>query len=261
MISVITLTTDFGTRDGFVGQIKGVMLGINPVVNIVDITHEIAHFSVREADLVLKGIYSRFNLPSVHVVVVDPGVGGSRRPLAVKVGASYLIGPDNGIFSSILNENKDFEARAILNPSFTLQKVSNTFHGRDIFAPAAAWLSRERNFSEIGPMVSDPVILEIPTPDISGNRIKGSVIHVDSFGNIITNVDKSMLKGKRIEVRCGNIRVSGLSSSYSQSPGRSAIALINSFDLLEIAVPLASAACKYGINVGAEVTVISDDSF
>ncbi len=255
MKTVVTLTTDFGERDGYVGQMKGVILGINPEASIVDITHDIAPYSIMEGALTLKGVVKRFSIPTVHVSVVDPGVGGKRRPIAVRIGSSYLVGPDNGIFSLLLDEFAGYEARSIENSGFMAPTVSNTFHGRDIFAPAAARLSLGHNFQDVGPIITDLAKLVAPQKIRSSDGIQGEIIHIDRFGNLITNVERSELEGMALSVSCGPIRIQRLSSCYSDSIPLSPIALLNSFDLLEIALPNANASEEYGIETGARINV------
>ena len=255
MKGVVTLTTDFGERDGYVGQMKGIILGINPDACIVDITHEITPYSIMEGALALRGVVKCFSFPSYHVAVVDPGVGGVRRPVAVRTGSSYLIGPDNGIFSLLLNELAEYEARSIENSAFMAPAISRTFHGRDIFAPAAAKLSLGYDFRDVGPLVTDLTGLVEPEKIKSSDGIWGEIIHVDRFGNLISNIERSEVEGVTLEVSCGPINVDRLSSCYSDSTPLSPIALTNSYDLLEIALPNDNASRKYGINTGAKVNV------
>lgn len=255
MKPIVTLTTDFGERDGYVGQMKGVILGINPDVSIVDITHDITPYSIMEGALALKGVVRRFTIPSVHLAVVDPGVGGKRRPIAVKMGASYLVGPDNGLFSLLLDELAVFEARSIENRTFMAPTIGSTFHGRDVFAPAAAMLSSGHEFCDVGPVVTDLVKLAKPLKTASSDGIQGEIIHIDRFGNLISNIERSEVEGFNLSVLCGPIRVERLSTCYSDSSPDSALALVNSYDLLEIALPEANAAKEYSVGIGSHVNV------
>ena len=256
MKSIITLTTDFGTKDGFVGQMKGVILGINPLVNIIDVTHDITPYAVGEAAIVVKGVIERFQFPSIHIAVVDPGVGGQRKSIAIRWADTYLIGPDNGIFSYLLKEKINYEARCIDNPDFTAPIKSATFHGRDIFAPAAAWLSAGSDFEKIGPVIPEILKLDMVEIEKSGHQLKGQIIHVDRFGNLITNIEGRDINYTEIEIDCGEISIKGLSNFYSQSNPNSPIALINSFDLLEISLFQDDASKKFGAKVGDEVRVM-----
>ncbi len=255
MKSVITLTTDFGTCDGFVGQVKGVILSINPNVNLLDITHDIDPFSIVGGALALKGVVGRFAFPCIHMAVVDPGVGGKHRRLAIRLGDSYLVGPDNGLFSLILRDFGAFEARSIENPNFMALHVSNTFHGRDIFAPAAARLSLGEKFAEIGPMVNDLMELETPSPVFSDRQTLGIILHIDRFGNLVSNINRKHVEGFQLEIKCGPIKISGLVNCYSQSNPEEPVALINSFDLLEIALPMGNASEAYGVGVGTAIKI------
>ncbi len=256
MKSIITLTTDFGSQDGFVGQMKGVILSRNPCANIIDITHDIPPYSILEGALVLKGAVGRFTIPSIHVAVVDPGVGGKRKPLAVRLDDKFLVGPDNGLLSLILVDSQKYEARSIENPEFMAPKVSQTFHGRDIFAPAAAQLSLGRRFAEVGPVVGDIQTLEIPKVSRTSTSLLGEIIHVDRFGNLISNMDIKIIGDGKFCVGCGPIRIGELSTHYVQTGSVMPVALINSMDLLEIALPCGNASEHYRVGVGAEVRII-----
>jgi len=162
MAKIITMTTDFGTQDGFVAQIKGVILGISPDALIVDTTHDIEPFSPIEAALVVNGFFRYFPVGSTHLVVVDPGVGSDRRGIAVKCLGHYFVGPDNGVFSLVYSSHDSVEVRKIENRDLMAPKPHHTFHGRDIFAPVAAHLSKGTKFDEIGVVISDPERLNLP---------------------------------------------------------------------------------------------------
>lgn len=259
MKAFITLTTDFGERDGYVGQMKGRILGINPEASIVDITHDISPYSVTEAALVLKAVVRQFDFPSIHVAVVDPGVGGERRAIVIRFGSSYLIGPDNGIFSPLIDELGDCEARSIENSDFMSSRISRTFHGRDIFAPAAATLSLGHDFSGVGPPAPDLVKLNLREKIKKPGIIIGSIIHVDRFGNLVSNIEAFEIEGKRLRVECGHIIVEGLTGCYSDSLTPEPIALVNSFNLLEIALPGGNASEGLGLKVGEMVRATLKD--
>lgn len=256
MKSFITLTTDFRSQDGFVGQMKGVILSINRCANIVDITHDITPYSVLEGALALKGVVGRFRFPSIHVAVVDPGVGGKRKPLAVRVDDKFLVGPDNGLLSLVLVDSEKYEARSIENPEFLAPKISHTFHGRDIFAPAAAQLSLGRRFEEIGPLVSHVQMLDMPKVSRTPKSLMGEIIHVDRFGNLISNMESKIIGDGKFCVECGPIRIGELSTHYVQTGSIMPVALINSMDFLEIALPCGNASEHYSVGVGAEVRII-----
>lgn len=253
---LITLTTDFGTRDSFVAQMKGVILGINPEAVLIDVTHDIHPFSVMEGALVLKGVAPYFPSGTIHVAVVDPGVGGQRRGLALHCAGRYYVGPDNGLFSLVLSGGTPFEVRRIENPEYLLADPSPTFHGRDLFAPVAAHLSLGARLDTVGSLVDDPVMLSIPAVKESSSGIEGEVIHVDRFGNLVSNIEASMLDRPVEKVSVGTVEISGISRFFSQVPIGERLALINSFGYLEIAVNQGDASRLLDIGPGGQVTVL-----
>lgn len=193
-MSIITLTTDFGIKDGNVGVMKGVILGIAPRTQIIDLSHVIEPQNVREAALILARSAPFFPKGTVHVVVVDPGVGTTRRPLAARLGEQYFVGPDNGILSILLEACEAKGAKVefvhLDKPQYWLQDVSYVFHGRDIFSPVAAHLSsqRTRNLEQFGTSVSEPVRITIPRPLRGPGILKGEILHIDHFGNAASNI-------------------------------------------------------------------------
>src|SRR3990172_4708747 len=188
-VPVITLTTDFGYKDPLAAIMKGVILGINPSVNIVDITHLVGKYQVREAALIIGMSYREFPARSIHVAVTDPGVGSPRRPLLVEAEGHYFIGPDNGVFSMVYLEAGTFRATHLTSTHYFGPKRSTTFHGRDIFAPVAAWLSKGIESSKFGEPITDFVKFDIPSPSFSSaNALEGEVIYIDTYGNAITNI-------------------------------------------------------------------------
>ena len=253
--SIITLTTDFGTRDGYVGQMKGVIFSINPSCMVVDITHDIAPFAIREAALVVKGISSYFPPGVIHLSVVDPGVGGARRPIAVKTEKSLFVGPDNGLFSYILTSSAPWQAREITNEALLMPDPHPTFHGRDIFAPVSAFLSAGAEFESIGPILDDPIVLPCPSPQETSSGVLGEVIYIDRFGNATTNIESGMLGHAVGEVQVGHTRILGLSRCFADARVGMPLALINSFGFLEIAINGGRAAEELDINVGDYVNV------
>jgi len=255
MSAIITLTTDFGTRDGFAAQMKGVILRINPGVQLVDVTHDILPFSVMEGALVLKGVSEFFPHKTVHVGVVDPGVGSDRRGIVLLARSQFYVGPDNGLFTWLLSPGNPWEARKIQNPEFFFADPQPTFHGRDIFAPVAAHLSIGKEFTDIGPRVDDPVILSVAKPRSTATGIKGQVLHVDRFGNLCSNIDAQMLTRPVNTVEVGNILIKGMSRFFGQVSRGEPLALINSFGLLEIAINCGDAAEILGIKIGDQVSV------
>jgi S-adenosyl-L-methionine hydrolase (adenosine-forming) len=196
--SLITLLTDFGTQDYFVGAMKGVILSLNPAAQIVDITHDIPPQDIEAGAFNLLACYRDFPARTVHVAVVDPGVGSERRALALACANQILVGPDNGLFSWICEREPDYRAFSITNPKFFSEPVSATFHGRDVFAPVAAALSTGRPIEQVGERLTDIVRLPSLTPKTLGSRtVEGRVIHIDHFGNVITNLTPDHLRFER----------------------------------------------------------------
>jgi S-adenosylmethionine hydrolase len=259
---LITLTTDFGYRDPFVGMMKGVILGINPEAVITDITHGISAHDVREAALVIGGAHGYFPPETVHVVVVDPGVGSARRPVLVEAGGQFFVGPDNGVFTVVVEEHgKGARVIHITREDLFIRSPGRTFDGRDVFAPVAAWLSRGESPDELGMPVEDYVALAIPKPVAGEASIEGEVIHIDRFGNAITNIRGGDLRALTGDPSALRVRVWGREADivgfYSEGSGTGGAlhALINSGGLLEIFVFMGNASRELGIGVGERVAV------
>ncbi len=263
MRPIITLTTDFGLDDPFVGIMKGVILKIAPEASLVDITHNIEPQNIAQAALVLESAYPWFPTGTVHMLVVDPGVGGSRRPLAVHSRGYYFVAPDNGILSSVL----DAEAQCyeLTEKEFFLEPVSNTFHGRDVFAPSAGWIAQEKKLFDLGEKINDPQTLDVPQPVVEGRTIRGQIIYIDRFGNLTTNIGaetlhKHLVPNQKPVIQIGEKKIIGLSSSYSEAREDQPSALVNSWNRLEIFVREANAAETLGVRVGDAVSVDSNES-
>ncbi len=246
MRSIITLLTDFGTADGYVGEMKGVLYTLAPDAEIVDITHDIEPQDVERARLTLARVWRRFPHGTVHLVVVDPGVGSSRAALAVSSDGRFLVGPDNGVLSPALLLP---DARVVALP--LLPHASATFHGRDIFAPAAAALARGEPIDELGPAMADePIIRRTPQPvRASDGSLSGEVILVDRFGNAVTN----LIATQTGTVRVGHVDLP-LRLTYAEVPDGQAVALVGSAGFIEIAVRNGDAARSLGIARGSEVS-------
>jgi S-adenosylmethionine hydrolase len=254
---VITLTTDFGTRDAYVGTMKGVILRIAPEAAIVDLTHEVEKQDITEAALVLKTSHAFFPDGAIHLAVVDPGVGGTRRPIVLRAHRQLFVGPDNGIFSFLVG--KGYEAWLLEAKAFRLDIVSDTFHGRDIFAPAAAHLARGTDPSAFGPAVRDLVEVTARQSVELAGAIRGEVVHVDSFGNLITNISREQLAtlcGERLpRIEVSGRVLAGLERSYSDVPRGHLVAVIGSIGFLEVAVRDGSAQRKLGVGRGDPIVV------
>jgi S-adenosylmethionine hydrolase len=258
MAPIITLTTDFGLRDPFVGIMKGVILSICPSANLVDLTHEIAPEDVLGACLALEAALPFFPDGTVHLVVVDPGVGSARRPLALRAGGCYLVGPDNGALTPALRGGR-WAAVALAAREYGLAEVSRTFHGRDVFAPAAAYLAAGVPLERLGPAVPDPVLLAIPESRLEGGALVGEVLDVDRFGNLLTSIDAARLAevpgAGPATVEVAGRPVGGLVEAYAEGPADRPAAIVGSTGRLEIFVRSGSARLALGAGRGAAVRV------
>ncbi|MFH1703483.1 MAG: SAM-dependent chlorinase/fluorinase [Nitrospirota bacterium] len=259
--SVITLTTDFGHKDPFVGIMKGVILNINPFVNIVDITHEISPQNIFEAAITIEMSFESFPYKTINVVVVDPGVGSARRPILVITDHYYFIGPDNGVFSQIYRlRNETISVVHVTAEHYFMPDRSSTFHGRDIFAPVAAWLSRGIESSKFGDPINDYMSIQVPVPVITEeNTVEGEVIYIDLFGNAATNIKAQTIDDlfkdkttRRLKVLAKGKEVP-FKNHYAEAEDAGLYSLINSFAFLELFVNRGSASSDFGIGVGDKV--------
>lgn len=262
MSGVITLITDFGTKEGYVGAMKGVILSIAPEVQIVDITHDIPFGRVSKASLVLESIQRYYPAETVHLVVVDPGVGSRRRAVAVESAGQFFVGPDNGVLEPAYRADKIFNCFELSDPEYHLKPVSFTFHGRDIFAPAAAYLARGVKLEKLGKQVQNPVRLASGRKKIISNeRLVGRVIYADRFGNLITDIIAQELEllsrdKSRLGVSICGKRIEGIYDYYSQGTEGELIALVGSTGRLEVASTMDSAFDHLGpLPEDAEVTI------
>ena len=248
----ITLLTDFGTRDGYVAAMKGVLASLAPGVALDDVSHALPQGDVRTASWTLGRYWRRFPPATVHLVVVDPGVGTGRRALAVEADGRFVVVPDNGVVSRVLSEAREWRAVEIGNPEYLPETRSSTFHGRDVFAPAAGHLAAGVSLEELGPAVSDPVRLRDPEPRRrQDGAVEGEVISVDRFGNLVTNIPGKDVEGDAL-VSVGEERLV-LRTTYGEVEPGEPLALINSDGRLEVAVRDGSAAERWGLGRGAPV--------
>ncbi|MDH4186222.1 MAG: SAM-dependent chlorinase/fluorinase [Nitrospira sp.] len=259
---LITMLTDFGDRDTFVASMKGVILTINPRATFVDLSHHVPSHSIETAAYLLHSSYRYFPEGTVHVAVVDPGVGSGRRALIAKSGRYFFLAPDNGLLTYVFAESGEMEVREIENQAYRLPSVGSTFDGRDLFAPAAAWLTTQQSFESFGRLVTDCKTFTIATPVWEGKILVGAIIHVDRFGNLISNLTRqdldevrAVMKGRQPSIRIGKQMIEGLVVSYSEGTERQLSALINSDGKLEIFVKEASAADLLKEGRGARVEV------
>lgn len=258
---ILTLTTDFGTKDGFIGTLKGVIWSICPAARIADISHEISPQNVLEGAFVLWRAYTFFPAGTIHVAIVDPGVGTSRRPIALRLGGYTFIGPDNGLFTPMLEDavRKDWPLKIVQleNAKYFLPDVSHTFHGRDIFAPVAAHVAKGISLADLGPEISDPVRLSMPKPEKTRDGWRAHVIVVDVFGNCTTDLPAAALKDhQQVTFHLCGREVHGLSTSYGNNQPGDLIALVDSEKYIEIAIVNGNAAKILGVHVGDAVDVI-----
>jgi S-adenosylmethionine hydrolase len=282
---LVTITTDFGTADGYVGTMKGVILGIAPQAQLVDISQEIEPQNVRQTAYVLYTAYPFFPPHTVHLIVVDPGVGSARRPIALRTPAGTFVGPDNGVFSYVMACEPVEALVELADPRYRLPQVSHTFHGRDVFAPAAAHLAAGVPIADLGPPVPDPVTFPPPLLKIGPRSLSGEVLHADHFGNVITSIGRLSWQenglsfepafrkteggepeagggkpvGFRVEettVTVAGQELTGVHRTYAEVEPGEVLALVGSEGHLEIAVREGSAARRLRLRPGDPVTLL-----
>jgi S-adenosyl-L-methionine hydrolase (adenosine-forming) len=259
---MITFTTDFGLTEHYVGVMKGVVYSINPAAQIVDITNAIQSFDILDGAIAIAQAYSYFPKDTIHVVVVDPGVGGQRRPILVNAGQYMFVAPDNGVLSLVYEREERISVRHITSEHYFRQPISNTFHGRDVFAPVAAYLSKGVDAVKFGEEITDYARFAAPKPkSTSPNNWKGVVLKTDKFGNLITNITPAEIpqifdgSSQAFKITAGKAEVSKIHSSYSAGQSGELFAILGSTGFLEISANKASAAKLAGADRGSEVTV------
>ncbi|MCW5889356.1 MAG: SAM-dependent chlorinase/fluorinase [bacterium] len=250
----ITLTTDFGLTDPFVGIMKGVIARRAPGVAVIDVSHGIPPQDVFAGALVLRHAVAWFPPGSVHVAVVDPGVGSARRALAVEIDDGILVGPDNGVLALAFADGVR-RAVVLTEERFFLRPRSHTFHGRDVFAPIAAAIATGTDLDALGPRVDDPVRLALPAVRREGARLHGTVIYVDHFGNLVTNIAEPALPAGAGPVSIAGVTLPRVDAAYAAVDAGQPVALINSWGLLEVAVRDGSARTMLDAGVGTPVAV------
>ncbi len=258
-MSLITLTTDFGGGSPYVAALKGVILSINPRATIVDLTHDIHAQDIRHGAVVLGDVTELYPSGTIHVVVVDPGVGTARAIVYAEIGQQRYVAPDNGVLSLVAGRTSPSRLIRLKNAEYWHHPVSFTFHGRDIMAPVAAHLSLGVDPEELGPPLEGLVEFEWPDVRIGPDRIVGSVLEIDSFGNLITNVTDEMLAGRptdnRAWVICNIYETWGIFNTYASQPQGTLVAVVGSSGRLELSVVGDNAAARLGIQIGEPVTV------
>ncbi len=254
---MITLTSDFGLKDPYVAEMKGVILSINPKAALIDITHEIDKFNIRMAAFILASAAPYFPQGTVHLAVVDPGVGTERRAIVVQTKKAFLVGPDNGVLM-LAAQSQEIEAiHHLTNPNLQLPKTSNTFHGRDIFAPAASYIDKGVQPSEFGPEIKNPVTSQFSAVKHGSNGLWGEVLHIDGFGNIITNVkEENLTNGKLLNVKLPKVSLKiKFAKKYGEADPQKPIILVGSHGFVEIALNQGNAAAKFHVKTGDKIIV------
>ena len=274
---LITLMTDFGTADGYVGAMKGVILSILPAARLVDISHDIAPQDVRQAAYVLYTVYPFFPSYTVHLVVVDPGVGSRRRPIALRTAAGFFVGPDNGVFSYVMACETVEAVMELVEPRYRLPQVSHTFHGRDIYAPAAAHLAAGVPITAFGPPVTDPVTFPPPRLEVTADEIIGEVWHIDRFGNVNTSIGRLLWDGEELALEpafpqagprpavrfpardamviAAGKEIRGVCRTYAEVAPGEILALVGSGGHLEIAIREGNAAHRLRLCPGDSIVL------
>jgi len=256
---VLALLSDFGLRDHYVGSMKGAALAVLGDLTLVDITHDISPHDVLDGALQLAACYRTFPVGTVFVAVVDPGVGSARRGIAADVGDYRFVAPDNGLLTAVFQEMPPKKIVELTERRYFRPTVSRTFEGRDRFAPAAAWLLRGVELNALGRPITNPVLLDLPRVQIEGNLLRGAIIHVDRFGNLITNIDRrtfdKFVSNQPFFIDAAGRAVDRLVDTYAEIAGADVCALLGSTDHLELAARSSSAAERLGLAAGAGVSI------
>lgn len=253
---IVTFLTDFGARDAFVGVMKGVVLGIHPTVSLVDLSHEVPPQDILTGALLLRSAAPYFPPGTIHVAVVDPSVGSSRRALAVETRQAYFVGPDNGLLSLAAPEQDVVRMICLTNEHYFLPQRSQTFHGRDVFAPVAAHLARGVELDRLGSEVPTMTRLSLPPINLQADGLAGCIIHIDHFGNAITNLTEADLRPFPRETLLASIdavRIRGVVSSYASVEVGAPALVVNSWGMVEIAIRNGSAAQRFGLQPGQQI--------
>jgi len=256
---VIAFLTDFGTKDHYAGTVKGVVLSICPEAACVDITHEVPPHDVMAGALELAAAYKYFPTGTVFVVVIDPGVGSARRPIAAEAGGYRFVAPDNGVLTLVFKETPPTRVVELMERRYARPTVSRTFEGRDRFGPAAAWLAKGIELSAFGRTLNDWQTLNVPEPIVTDEEMIVEVVRVDRFGNLVTNVDRRafdrFVNADRIEIAAGTARVGAVVMTYADADPGALCALFGSSEHLEIAINGGSAAEHLALGRGAKITI------
>src|SRR5699024_2986914 len=259
MRNVITLTTDFGLKDYYVSAMKAVMLGIAPEARLIDVSHDIPSQDIMAGSWVLKNSAMLFPSGTVHTVVIDPGVGTERKAIALQVEDQYFVGPDNGIFS-LLTAERSYKAVHLTKQEYLRDEPSATFHGRDIYAPAAAHLSRGVELQDLGEPIDELVSYRWMQPIADKDGLEGTVIHIDKFGNLVTNISGSLIDeavgNKKVKIYVGNIILNNLDQTFGEVAEGEPVAYIGSAGMLEVGINKGNAEQMLGVQKGAQLSII-----
>ncbi|MBX7148285.1 SAM-dependent chlorinase/fluorinase [bacterium] len=260
MKGLVTLTSDFGTQDAYVGSLHGAVYSTYPKAVIADISHHIASYNIADGAFVLGVATRTYPQGTVHVGVVDPGVGSSRKPIIVEADGHFFVGPDNGLFSLVYLQSKKVTVYEITNKKYFPRALSSTFHGRDLFCPVAAHLAKGVKPSRIGTKIKKPVVLDLYQNQISKQKVSGRIVYIDKFGNCMTSIPKAAaiaLLKKKFTVTVKNKKFSILHQTYSQVPVGKPVMVFSSHGLLEMARFKANLATLWKLKVGDKVTIVS----
>jgi len=261
---IITLLTDFGSKDPYVASMKGVILSLNPKCTLVDITHQVNSHDIKEGAFILGQAYSNFPKGTIHLSVVDPGVGSARKPILIVTKNYSFVGPDNGLFTIALRRERVKQAVVLTNQKFFLSEISSTFHGRDIFAPVAAYLSLGVKPESFGPSIKSWHEISFPDPVMKQRKLIGEIVHVDAFGNLVSNIDRKRLlqfsKGRPLVTKIGKRTMKGLKKVYCEGRKDEPMLLIGSGGFLEISVREGNAQKFLKIGKGDRVIVYCSSS-
>jgi S-adenosylmethionine hydrolase len=258
--AIITLLTDFGTKDHYVASMKGVILKINPRCILIDITHQVKPHDIEEGAFILANAYSSFPKGTIHLTVIDPEVGGARKPILLETANYFFIGPDNGLFTFAVKREEIRKGVALTNEEYFLPQISSTFHGRDIFAPVAGYLSLGIKPETFGHKIKSWAELSFPKPKMKEGELIGEILHIDAFGNLISNIRREQLfdfaKGYSLVIRVGRRTIQGLKKGYWEVKRSELIALIGSGGFLEISIREGNAQKILKMKKGDKIQVI-----
>jgi S-adenosylmethionine hydrolase len=256
---LVAFLSDFGTRDHYAGTLKAVVLGVCPDATLVDIGHEIPAHDVLAGALELAACYRYFPAGTIFLVVVDPGVGSSRRGIAAECGDYRFVAPDNGVLSAVFKETPPKKVVELTERKYARPTVSRTFEGRDRFAPAAGWLAKGVALVSMGKSITNYQVIDLPRPEVGADHIEGAVVRVDRFGNLITNIDRKTLEhfanGRAIAVTLGGTEIPRIVATYAEAPAGELCALFGSTDHLEVAINAGDAGQALGLGRGAKARV------